>query len=345
MQELIAIQNTPALVEVNFEELKKHLAAELKKYDVVVTQDTVKDAKSLATELNATKRVIAQRKKEEYDRATAGANQFKDSMKELETMCEEGRQSLLAQVQKFEDETRQLAARLLDEYRSELWASQCVDEEFRRAEVSDLINLSALTGKGNLAASAKGKVEQRVNADKSLQDQTSMRLIRLENESFKAGLSAPLNRGHVEHFLFAPEDEYRQKLDSLMQSELQREEVAQQRMRDQMEREQREKDRQEQLRREREERARASAQQTDAKPESVHAETKEPQPEIEAQTVPEQEEPKPGRVPVTVACTFEISVSETTTDEAIQAELRKVMERAGIKTLATVEVYRQQEAA
>ncbi|WP_428398230.1 DUF1351 domain-containing protein [Marinobacter salarius] len=343
MQELITINNTPALVEVNFEELKKHLATELEKYNVVVTQDTVKDAKSLATELNKTKAEIAKRKKEEYDRATAGANQFKDSMKELETMCEEGRKSLLVQVQKFEDETRQLASDLLKAMRNELWSHSGVAEEFQRAQYDDLVNLSAVTAKGNLTAGAKSKIEARVNADKALQDQTEMRLLKLENQSYKAGLSAPLTRSHVEHFLFDEDDTYQQKLDGLMKSELGREEVAQNAMRAKMEREQQEKEQAAQRQREREERA--AAAQAEAQ------RTVPDQPEQEAtpgQPVASEQEPEPaqpGRVPVTVQCTFNVNVTASTTDAAIEAELRRVLEKAGIKTLDTVEVIRQREAA
>lgn len=344
MQELIAIHNTPALVEVNFEELKKHLAAELQKFDVVVTQDTVKDAKALATELNATKREIAKRKKEEYDRATAGANQFKDSMKELEGMCEEGRQKLLAQVQKFEDETRRIGHDLLIELRAKLWDSLGVNDEFRRATIDEPVPLSAVTAKGNLSASAKNTIETRVNADKALQDQTEMRLLKLENQSYKAGLSAPLNRGHVEHFLFADEGEYNQNLDALMQSELQREEVAQQRMRDQMEREQQEKERQEKLRLEREQRQQASSK---VSPEvAQEAETLRHEPVCNQTTDPQPaERPESGKVPVTVQCTFAVNVAAHVTDAAIESELRAVMERAGIKTLNSVQVFREQEAA
>lgn len=343
MQELITIQNQPALVEVNFEELKKHLATELEKYNVVVTQDTVKDAKALAAELNKTKGEIAKRKKEEYDRATAGANQFKDSMKELETMCEDGRKSLLAQVQKFEDETRQQTADLLRAMRAELWSHTGVAEEFQRAQFDDLVNLSAVTAKGNLTAGAKSKIEARVNADKALQDQTEMRLLKLENQSYKAGLSAPLTRSHVEHFLFDEGDTYQQKLDALMKSELGREEVAQNAMRAKMEREQQEKEQSEQRQREREERAEAAAEEAQR--------TVSDQPEQEAApekaeaSKPEPEPAQPGRVPVTVQCTFNVNVTASTTDAAIEAELRRVLEKAGIKTLDTVEVIRQQEAA
>lgn len=351
MQELITIQNQPALVEVNFEELKKHLATELEKYNVVVTQDTVKDAKALATELNATKREIAKRKKEEYGRATAGANQFKDSMKELETMCEDGRQKLLAQVQKFEDETRQLGYDLMVELRAKLWDSLGVNDEFRRATIDEPVPLSAVTTKGNLSASAKNTIEARVNADRALQDQTEMSLLKLENQSYKAGLSAPLNRGHVEHFLFAEDEEYSQKLDALMQSELQREEVAQQRMRDQMEREQREAERQKEAATQRAERAKAASQEPLGKPAGSQAPEPseyERQPEQPERAQTSQAEPgpaQPGRVPVTVQCTFNVNVPASTTDAAIEAELRRVLEKAGIKTLDTVEVFRRQEAA
>ncbi|MCZ4284591.1 DUF1351 domain-containing protein [Marinobacter salarius] len=343
MQELITINNTPALVEVNFEELKKHLATELEKYNVVVTQDTVKDAKALATELNKTKGEIAKRKKEEYDRATAGANQFKDSMKELETMCEEGRKSLLAQVQKFEDETRQQAADLLRAMRDEMWSHAGVTEEFQRAQFDDLVNLSAVTAKGNLTAGAKGKIEARVNADKAMQDQTEMRLLKLENQSYKAGLSAPLTRSHVEHFLFDEDETYQQKLDALMKSELGREEVAQNAMRAKMEREQQEKEQAAQRQRERDERAAAAQAETQRTVlDEPHQEAAQEQPEA---SKPEPEPAQPGRIPVTVQCTFSVNVAASTTDAAIEAELRRVLEKAGIKTLDTVEVIRKQEAA
>ena len=343
MQELITINNTPALVEVNFEELKKHLATELEKYNVVVTQDTVKDAKALATELNKTKGEIAKRKKEEYDRATAGANQFKDSMKELEAMIDVGRKGLLEQVQKFEDETRQQAADLLQAMRDEMWSHAGVTEEFQRAQFDDLVNLSAVTAKGNLTAGAKGKIEARVNADKALQDQTEMRLLKLENQSYKAGLSAPLTRSHVEHFLFDEDETYQQKLDALMKSELGREEVAQNAMRQRMEREQQEKEQAAQRQREREERAEAAqAEAQRTVPDEPKKEAAQEQPEA---SKPEPEPAQPGRVPVTVQCTFNVNVTASTTDAAIEAELRRVLEKADIKTLDTVEVIRQREAA
>ena len=50
-----------------------------------------------------------------------------------------------------------------------------------------------------------------------------MRLLKLENESYKAGLSAPLERRHVDPFLFADAGEYDMRLASLLEAEKQRE--------------------------------------------------------------------------------------------------------------------------
>ena len=83
MKDLIRIEAKPALLSVNFAELEKHLAKELEKYDVVVTGDTVKDAKALATELNATKKIIDTRRKDEVAKASEPVKQFDANMKKL----------------------------------------------------------------------------------------------------------------------------------------------------------------------------------------------------------------------------------------------------------------------
>ena len=327
MQELIAIKNVPALVEVNFDELKKHLSKELTRYtSVIVTAETVKGAKELATELNATKTAISKRRKDEVARASAPVKAFDGKMKELEVMCEDGRQGLLKQVATFEDETRKLASEMLTELRDELWAAQGIRAEFRWAECEPLALLSAVTATGNLTAGAKGKLEALVTADKQLQDQTDMRLLKLENESFKSGLSAPLNRGHVEHFLFDPEPAYSEKLGRLMDTELEREQIARQRMREKMEREQKQKEESEQR----------QAEQT----RPVAASEKAPAPKEKPATTA-----KPDSQAVTVSCTFTVNVGVQVTDSAIESELRRVMAAAGLTTLQNVTIHREKAAA
>lgn len=341
-QELISISNTPAVIDVNFEELKAALAKDLEKYDVVVTAETVADAKKLATELNATKKVIGERRKEEVARASEPVKAFDGKMKDLETMCEEGRQKILEQVKTFEDETRDLAAHLLAELLEKLFADNEVEAEFRRAQFGDLVKLTAVTKTGSLTAATTKELEGRVRDDKAIQDRTKMRLLELENKSYTAGLAAPLTRNHVEHFLFAEQDEYETQLQRIIDSEIQRQEVAEKRQREKLEREARQKAQVEQERIAREERAKEWEQREQAPDEEPE---KPAQEEPVAQAQPEAQPAAPGRVRCAVTCTFATSVPQGTSEAAIESELRKVLAKAGITTLDTVSVAFEEGAA
>lgn len=331
MKELIAIESKPALINVNFDTLEEHLAAELKKYDVVVTQDTVKDAKALATKLNATKKDISTMRKEVVSQVSEPIKAFDDRMKGLEGMCTQGRQKILDQVKKFEDETRANAMKVVVQQLEDLWDEQDVEPGFRSAKVDDLATLTALTPKGSITASTYRKIQDRVKENKALQDQTNIRLLKLENESYKAGLAAPLNRGHVETFLFDDDESYRGKLDALFKSELQREEVAQETMRKKIQAEQ--------VRTQQEPAREASAPEVEAteKVRSLH----------HAEAKPEQSKPgADGKIDITVTCSFKIRIHPGVADSAVEEELRRVLEKkAGITSLETVTVNRVGKAA
>lgn len=361
MQQLIHIESRPAVLSVNFEDLQAALSRELEKYKVVVTADTIKDAKALATELNATKKLIADRRKEEVAKASEPVKQFDSRMKQLEQMCETGRQDILQQVQRFEDEVRDRARALLRELRDELWGLHGIEAEFRRAEYDDLVMLTAVTATGNLAASARNKLEARVSEDKALQDRTSMRLLALENASYKAGLSAPLTRDHVAGFLMADEATYSEELDRIINAEIVREEQAQQRMRDKLERERAQQEQAEKARLEREEiRAKAEAahqtrlQERQGTPEpSTHAEPAASTASQSAQDAAPFEPAAPavsptpaaGTIACRVICAFDLNVPAGLSAEAIEAELRKVLVGAGIDTLAGVQIRFAEESA
>lgn len=362
MQSLIVIDSKPAILSVNFEVLKMHLTTELAKYDVVVTADTIKGAKDLATELNATKRLIDTKRKDEVAKASEPVKQFDSNMKELVAMCEDGRQKILSQVQRFEDETRKLALQLLLAYREERWGSLGVQEEFRSALVEDLAIITAVTGKGALALSAKRSVDERVMADKARQDQVDRRLLLLENQSLKAGLASSLTRDHVNAFLFEPDDVYQAKLDRIIASEIRRQEEAEQALRKKIEREN-------ELEREREREREIAAQKQAAKQEVV-----EPAPVVEsapAKAAPApaaQEAEKPTArqetvsapapsaatqsissaskmVSCTVECRFEIEVDARASEELIQNKFMEKIKAAGFVSLVSVRAQKQKAAA
>lgn len=236
--DLVVVDTKPAVLKFNYEEMRARLESELERYDVVVTSDTVVGAKKLATELNKNASELSKRRREAIESVSAPIKLFDEQVKSLEKICKDGRQRLLDQVKTFEDQTRALALETVTQKVRELWESYGVDHEYRQARIDDLINLSTLTAKGSITAKVLNELTNRVLLDKSRQDQTEKRLLVLENESYKHGLSAPLTRAHVETFLFDDDASYQEKLASIMASELERERIAQDRMKAKMEREQ-----------------------------------------------------------------------------------------------------------
>lgn len=221
--ELVAAIKTPAVLTGNFDQVRAHFVEQLQRYDLVVTVDTLADAKKLATELNKAATEVKARGKAVATEAAAPINTFNEKVKELAQLLLDARTKLTEQIKRFEDETRAKAQEVLQGYLHEQWQAKGVKPEFQFAKVDDLANLSTLTGTGKLSAKAKGAVDERIQADLNLQTQTEMRLLKLENESYRAGLKVALERRHVETFLFAPEDQYQTRLAQLLQAEVERE--------------------------------------------------------------------------------------------------------------------------
>lgn len=225
---LIAAIKTPVVLTGNFEEVRAHFVEQLKAYDLVVTVDTLGDAKKLATELNKAATEVKSRGKAVSSEAAAPIMTFDAQVKELAQLLLDARTKLTEQIKRFEDETRAKALEALQTYLFEQGTAKNIQPEFQSAQVADLANLSTLTSTGKLSAKAKAEVDARIQADLNLQTQTEMRLLKLENESYKAGLSVALERRHVEPFLFADEQEYTMRLASLFEAEVQREAKARQ---------------------------------------------------------------------------------------------------------------------
>ena len=334
MQELIKTTSTPAVLNVNFEELKKHLAAELEKYEILVTAETLPDAKKLCTELNKTAAEIDTRRKFEVAAVSEPIKHFDANMKKLVTMCKDGRTLILDQVKKFEDETRKLAFKLLEKYRAEMFEKYQVEQEFFRCEFDDLIKLSSVTGKGKLAGSAKKELEMRVLADKSIQDRTKNRLLMLENASLKAGLVATLTKDHVKHFLFAEDFKYESELERILGVEVDRQKATEAATRDKVKKETLQ--------------AHADAQSRLEESAEVTVESK-PEPARESEPEPEQaSEPTAVATHATaninwlITCDFELNLPPSVTPNRIEASLRAAMEKAGIKSLTGIKVVQQQ---
>jgi hypothetical protein len=304
------IEQTPAVINFNYEDVKASIESELERYDITVTEDTVADAKKLATELNKMAGEIDQRRKEAVKAVSAPIKDADDQMKSLVSLIKNGRQKLLEQVADFDQ-------RQLDDLQKKLMQVM-VDErenfgiqpEFRTQSYADLVILSNRTKTGNVARKAVDEIRYRVSLEKNLQSQTERRLLELENHCYRAGLDAPLQRQHVEHFLFADDEQYGLSLEKMMQAELDRQKAAS-------------------------ERRERMAEQSRPEPQP-EPETKQEQPA--EQPKPKQDNIAPGKIGCTVTATFEIQVNPGTEKELIEKKLRENMKKAGITTLASVDI-------
>lgn len=236
--ELMCVQSTPAVISVNFVEIKEALTDALKKYDVVVTADTLADAKKLKIELNKNATEFDKRRKVAIESVSAPIKEFDAQMKELVAMCKGGVEKLGSQISVFETETLNNIRNMLGEALGREWDALDVSAEFRKANITDLVLLGSITSTGKLTGKVVNDIKSRALDDKGAENTIKLRLSELENRSYRAGLKAPLTRAHVEVFLFAPEADYSQRLEVMLQSEVQRQEQAEAQMRQQMTQEQ-----------------------------------------------------------------------------------------------------------
>ncbi|MAC32256.1 MAG: hypothetical protein CME38_01460 [Haliea sp.] len=337
-QELI-VKTQPPVLDTNYEALRAHLVQEVERYDIVVTSDTVKDAKKLATELNATKKQLDDRRKQEVAKASEPIKAFDAQLKELVKLCEDGRQKILGQVKTFEEETLHEAQQRLEEYLQECYEDLGVREEYRTASVEGMAKLTTLTKTGKLTAAACSEVSAKVNECRMLQQQTDLRLSQLENECYRAGLHSPLTREHVEGILFTDESQYHDSLQSMIIRELDRQAETERRAREKAEREHAqaaaEVQRQEPA-------AQPDPEDTEAAP-ADYPSTPEPMAPTQA---PQPAASASGKIPVRVYCTLDIEVSPRVNDAAIEAELRRLLSAAGIReSITDITVQRPAAAA
>jgi len=319
-QQLLVVESTPALLATNFAEVEAHLKQELEKYDVVVTEDTLKDCKQLSTDLNKMSGDIDTRRKEEVAKVSKPIKEFDDNMKSLVKLCKDGRTKLIDQIKVFEDETRATIKKLMIELRQELYELNEIDEEFRTVMFDGgKIPLNYMTATGNLSGKIKTEIKHAVLACLQVQKDVEMRLVKLENESYKAGLKSPLEKVHVQAFLMDDEEAYQQKLTDLLAVEVKRQEVAEEKTREQIKKE--------------------DGKITSAPASSSVVSEEQAAGRQHREEAVEKPESPEGKVCYVLQARFEVTVGESVTSDKIVDALRKrIVENAGITTLKSIEV-------
>jgi len=192
-------------------------------YNFVITADDIPKAKKIMAELNKSIDFIDTFRKDKVSVESVAIDLFKKNVKNYVSLINAKREEIKKNVEVFEKETKDSILKELSLYCEEFVKIQGIRDNFLDVNIVDLIVLGSVTGKGSLTKKAKETIESRVNVCKSKQDKYDMRLIQLENESYKAGLESPLTITHIQGIISLYSDaEYETKLNELIESEMNR---------------------------------------------------------------------------------------------------------------------------
>lgn len=314
----ITVKFTPATIVANIDKLKGELENRLAPFKgLVLSADQITEGKKIVADLNKEKKVISARRLEIMRAHREAADPFETGMKELEGMYDTATADMKAQIADSENKRKAEVAITLEDYLVKQWDEAGVTDEYRTAGADDLVTLTAVTTKGNPTAKTAGEIKARVNADRARQDRTEMRLLKLENESYKAGLHAPLTRNHVETFLFADDENYSIELNRIIAAEIERQKATEARI------EQRNNE--------------AAARQPEPKQEAPAAYVA-PVVEPGEQATFDEEYPATHHSTSawTVTATFHPDVPAGATAAQVEAACRKKLEAAGITTTSLI---------
>lgn len=343
----LTIENTPAVIDLNYEAFKAELEQHLEKYATVVTVDTVKDAKALATELNALKKDLDDRRKATIKYVSAPIKDADDKMKSLVAMVEEGRQHTLSQVRVFEQKRLDELLEDLTGRRDRLRADAEVQPEFFGAasELGDLVKLGNITATGRSTNKACQAVHDRVNQELSLQQAVDRRLLELENASYKAGLAAPLTRAHIEHFLKEPDETYAAKLQALLDAEIERDRQGREAIERKAKQEADAKQAAEAEEQARQQRIEEQNRQADAQQASQAGCGDYDQPEPERSNDPITKSPSVGSETFTLTVTMTATLPAGMSESDIEQQFRQFIEGPGNVRVDFLTATKEQEAA
>lgn len=151
------------VLECNFDDLEAKLKALMaEKYNIAVTEDTVKEAKKTRAEINAGKKALEQAWRERKAELEAPVKALNERAKAIFAICDESAKAIDYQVEQFEAKKRELAVALCEEYKNKLCEQRGIPLE--SVYCGNLNNLGYVTEKGVLSSQGKQAVESLVNA-------------------------------------------------------------------------------------------------------------------------------------------------------------------------------------
>lgn len=367
------IRATLPTIVADFELFKKALSEQLEQYSVVVTEDGLAGAKKMSAELNKIAKAINTSAKAKIAEVKEPITAFEGQVKELVSLVQEKRSELVSQTEVFESARKDLALVKITEYINSKYEDYAILCRFQDIDPTAFVKLTALTSIDNLTGATTSAIDKLILERVSIQNAMQLRLAKLEGESYKYGLKTPLTKDDVEPFLAFVDADYTVCLDDKLKSELERQKRIEEQVRQEEQRKAEAKVRAE-IQAEEARKAEAKRIEDEAKEKEAREaeEAKEVEAEkaleqsvievpvvaelhstpvapwenpVEASTLVEEsykdEEPvcQPGGwITRTVTATFKVPVSSDTPVEAIEENFKKLLSKAGINSMATIEV-------
>ena len=120
------IEELPAMLAFNYDELKEGLQNYLSRFEgLVVTEDMIKSAEADRAAINKTRDAI---KRARIDIKKRAFDAFEQKAKELETMCDKASEGIAAQLRKFEQKRQEEKQKAVCEIIAEVINRTCADD-------------------------------------------------------------------------------------------------------------------------------------------------------------------------------------------------------------------------
>ena len=165
----------------NLASLETLLDKSLEKYHaLVVTPDSLKDAKQDMAEINKGKKAVEDAWKAKKKEIQAPLAEFEAGLKSLLGKCDLAREAIKSQVDSFEAGRREEAQRACDAYRDSICAEKGIDP--LTLPLVGFDNLTYITDSGKLASVAKAKIDNMVMLEVNRLAEIKLRELEAEQE-------------------------------------------------------------------------------------------------------------------------------------------------------------------
>lgn len=218
----LVILTKSEIINSNYEDFKGQLIFEIQKYDMVVDEDQLPEAKKLMAELNKVKGAIQGKIKEAIAELNLPIDELKEKMKELSSICDDGRTKIKEQVEVFEKKRLEICEQLVATTIEGLRKSWKISERFWKTQVSQFVMISFLTKNDALTKTAEEKIKSAIETEKFLHSRHEHRKDQCYRWATESGVE-PFTEATINQYIEIDDDDaFRESMGRIIQQEVDR---------------------------------------------------------------------------------------------------------------------------